>query len=52
VAAGWRRLHNGELHNLYTAPNIIRAVKSRRMRWVGHVVRMGEMRNAHRIVVG
>jgi hypothetical protein len=43
VAGGWRRLHNEELHNLYASPNIIRAVKSRRMGWAGHVVCKGEM---------
>jgi hypothetical protein len=41
VAGGWRRLHNEELHNLYTSPNIIRVIKSRGVRWAGHVVRMG-----------
>jgi len=45
LVGGWRRMHDEELHNLYTSPNIIRAVKSR-MRWVGYVARMGEMRNA------
>jgi hypothetical protein len=45
VAGGWRRLHNEELHNLYGSPNIIRVIKSRRMRWAGNVARMGEMRN-------
>jgi hypothetical protein len=48
----WRRLHNEELHNLYTSPNIIRVVKSRRMRWAGHVARMGNMRNAYSIPFG
>jgi hypothetical protein len=38
----WRKLHNDELHGLYSSPNIIRVIKSRRMRWVGHVARMGE----------
>jgi hypothetical protein len=37
----WRKLHNDELHNLYSSPNIVRVIKSRRMRWVGHVARMG-----------
>jgi hypothetical protein len=41
VAGGWRRLHNEELHNLYASANIIRVINSRRMRWTGHVARMG-----------
>jgi hypothetical protein len=45
-------LHNEELHNLNSPPNIIRMIKSRRMRWAGHVTRMGEKRNAYRILVG
>jgi hypothetical protein len=52
VEGGWRRLHNEELHYVYTSQNIIRVIKSRRMRWVGHVVCMGEMVNAYSIVVG
>jgi hypothetical protein len=52
VAGEWRRLHNGELHNLYSSPDIIRHVKSRRMRWAGHVARMGVVRNAYRVLVG
>jgi hypothetical protein len=51
VTGGWRKLHNEELHNLYCSPNIIRVIKSRRMKWAGHVARMREMRNAHRILV-
>jgi hypothetical protein len=52
VTGEWRKLHNEELHNLYASPNIIRMIKSRRMRWEGHVARMGEKRNAYRILVG
>jgi hypothetical protein len=52
VAGGWRRLHNEKLHNLYTSPDIIRVIKSKRMRWVGHVACMGEIRNAYNILVG
>jgi hypothetical protein len=48
----WLKLHNEELHNLYSSPNIIRMIKSRKLRWAGHVVRMGETRNAYRILVG
>jgi hypothetical protein len=52
VAGGWRRLHNEELPYSYASPNIIRVIKSRRTRWVGHVARMEEMRNAYNILVG
>jgi hypothetical protein len=48
----WRKLHNEELHNLYSSPSIIRFMKSRRMRWAGHVTRMGEKRNVYRLLVG
>jgi hypothetical protein len=48
----WRKLHNEELHRLYSSPSIIRMMKSRRMRWAGHVARMGEKRNAYRILLG
>jgi hypothetical protein len=48
----WGRLHNEELNNLYSSPNIIRVIKSRRMRWTGHVARMGEKSGAYRILVG
>jgi hypothetical protein len=51
VTGGQRKLHNEELRNLYSSPSIIRTIKSRRMRWVGHVARMGEKRNAYRILV-
>jgi hypothetical protein len=47
-----RKLHNEGLHNLYSSSNIIRMMKSRRMRWAGHIARMEEMRNAYRILVG
>jgi hypothetical protein len=43
VAGGWRKLHNEELHNLYSSPNIIRMIKSRRMIWTGHAARMGRI---------
>jgi hypothetical protein len=52
VKGGWRKLRNEELHCLYSSPNIIRVIKSRRMRWAGQKVRMGEMRNAYKILVG
>jgi hypothetical protein len=52
VTGGWRKLHNEELRDLYTSPSIIRIIKSRRMRWAGHVERMGEKRNAYRVLVG
>jgi hypothetical protein len=47
-----RKLHNAELHDLYSSPNIVRAIKSRRMRWVGHVARLGEERGVYRVLVG
>jgi hypothetical protein len=52
VTGGWRKLHNEELHNLYSSPSIIIIIKSRRMRWAGHVARMGEKRNVCRLLVG
>jgi hypothetical protein len=52
VTGEWRKLHCGELHNLYSSPDIIRQIKSRRMRWAGHVACMGEGRNVHRVLVG
>jgi hypothetical protein len=48
----WRKLLNGELHNMYSSPDIIRQIKSRRMRWAGHEARMGEGRNGYRVLVG
>jgi hypothetical protein len=48
----WRNLHNEELHILYSSPNIIRMIKSRRMRWAWHLAQMGKARNAYRILVG
>jgi hypothetical protein len=52
VTGDGRNLHSEELHNLYSSPSIIRMIKSRRMRWVEHVTRMGEKRNSCRILVG
>jgi hypothetical protein len=48
----WRKLHNDELHSLYSSPNIVMAIKSRRMRWAGHVARMGQGRGVYRVFVG
>jgi hypothetical protein len=48
----WTKLHNDELHSLYSSPNILRVIKSRRMRWAGHVARMGEGRGVYRVLVG
>ena len=52
VTGEWRKLHNEELSDLYSLPNIVRVVKSRRIRWVGHVTLMGERRGVHRVLVG
>jgi hypothetical protein len=52
VTGGWKKLHNEELHNLYSSPSIITIIKSRRMRGVGHVARMGEKRNVYMLLVG
>jgi hypothetical protein len=52
VTGGWRKLHNWELHGLYSSPSIVRVIKARRMRWAGHVARMGEVRSAYNILVG
>jgi hypothetical protein len=51
VMGEWRKLHSGELHNLYSSPDITRQIKSRRMRWAGHVARMGEGRNVYRVLM-
>jgi hypothetical protein len=51
VTGSWRKLHNQELHNLYCSPNIIRTIKSGRMRWAEYGARMGEMRNEYSILV-
>ena len=52
VTGEWRRLHNEELYALYSTPNIIRVIKSRRLRWAGHVARMEERQCAYRVLVG
>jgi len=52
VTGEWRRFHNEELNNLYSSPNIVRVIKSRRMRWARHVERMGEERGVYRVKVG
>jgi hypothetical protein len=51
VTGEWRKLHNEELHGLYSLPSIIRIIKSRRMRWAGHVARMGETKKTYRLLV-
>jgi hypothetical protein len=52
VTGEWRKLHNEELNNLYSLPSIVRVVKSGRIRWAGHVARMGEERGVHSVLVG
>ena len=52
VTGEWRKLHNEELNDLYSSPNVVRVIKSRRMRWVGHVARVGEGRDVYRVLVG
>jgi len=52
VTGEWRKLHNEELNDLYSSPNIVRVIKSKRTRWAGHVARMGERRGVNRVLVG
>ena len=52
VTGEWRRLHNEELNDMYSSPNIVQVIKLRRMRWAGHVARMGEERGVYRVLVG
>ena len=52
VTGEWRKLHDEELNDLYSSPNIVRVIKSRRLRWAGHVARMGEGRGVHKVLVG
>jgi hypothetical protein len=52
VEREWRKLHNEERRDLYTTPSIIRIIKSRKIRWAGHVAEMGEKRNAYRLLMG
>jgi len=52
ITGEWKKLHNEEFSDLYSLPNIVRVVKSRRMRWPGHVARMGQGRGLHRVLVG
>ena len=52
VTGEWKRLHNEELNDLYSSPNIVRVIKSRRMRWAGHVEHMDEERGVYRVLVG
>jgi hypothetical protein len=52
VTGGWRKLHNEELHNLFSSPSMISIIKSRRLRWAVHVARMGEKRKVYRLLVG
>jgi hypothetical protein len=52
VTGEWRKLHNEEFYILYSSPSITRQIKSRRLRWAGHVARMGEERNVYKVLIG
>jgi hypothetical protein len=52
VTGDWRKLHNEELNDLYSSPTILRMIKSRRMRWVGHVALVGDVKGMYRVLVG
>jgi hypothetical protein len=52
VTGSWRKLHNEELHGLHSSPSIVSVMKARRMRWAGHVARMGEVRGVYNVLVG
>jgi hypothetical protein len=52
IMGEWRKLHNEDLHDLYSSPSIMKIIKSRRMRWTGHLTRMRERRNEYRLLVG
>ena len=52
VTGEWRKLHNKELNDLYSSPNILRVIKSRRMRWAGHMARVEEGRDVHKVLLG
>jgi hypothetical protein len=52
VTGEWRKLHNDEINDMYSSPNIVRVIKSRRMRWTGHVARMGKRRVVYRVLLG
>jgi len=52
VTGEWRKIHSEELNDLYCSPNIVRVIKSRRMKWAGHVARMGKGRGVYRVLVG
>jgi hypothetical protein len=52
ITGEWRKLHNEELHDLYTSPTIVQVIESRRMRWAGHVAQMGKGRGVYRVLVG